>query len=328
MMSTLAQPRLALPLLLACLLLVWAAAGARPLAGALARNAGFLAFNDARSDEPADEAKAARSAAYLERATGWNGANPSAWRALGYLRLWQGAEDEALAAWRQSGTMAAELLANGATAEASGDSQLALQWYERAMAVAPTNAEGWLRAGAIHEHLGNTNDAIAFYREASATLPDNSDLLYRLGEIYSQQPEPVDWKAVLTLAEQSIAHDNFLHDWSQLRSHYLRGESLRQLGREREALEEFAATLARWPNDQWTLIRFGELSWQVAGDLEKATAALERAIANDPANKWAYLFLARIYDEAGQSDKAGALYARVLEIDPDDWTAKQWLAQP
>jgi tetratricopeptide (TPR) repeat protein len=129
------------------------------------------------------------------------------------------------------------------------------------------------------------------------------------------------------LAEQAIAQDNYLHEWSLLRSHYLRGESLRQLGREAEALTEFTAMLDRWPDDYWTSIRYGELSWQSAGDMGEAVRALERAISIDPATKWAYMSLARVYDEVGQDDEAGALYARVLEIDPDDWTSNQWLAR-
>ena len=46
-----------------------------------------------------------------------------------------------------------------------------------------------------------------------------------------------------------------------------------------------------------------------------------------PDDKWADLFLGGIYAEAGQADRAIPLLQRVLELDPDDATARQQLDQ-
>ncbi|WP_162292496.1 tetratricopeptide repeat protein [Candidatus Promineifilum breve] len=318
---------MALPLLVAALFAVWTVAGLRPLLGSLARNAGFLAYNNARNSQQPDSETAQRAAAFLEQATKLNPADTSAWRALGYARLSLDEEEGAVAAWRQTETMATELLTMGQAAEDAGDNPQALRWYERAITVAPATAEAWLRAGTIYEVQGDANQAMAVYRDGASAAPANSDLLYRMAEIAIQQPAPVDWGAVLALVDRAIAQDNYLHEWSRLRSHFLRGESLLYLGREAEALAEFTALAARQPVDYVSLVRYGELTWKLKGDLEEADRVLRQAIAGEPDIKWAYISLAWVYDEAGHQATAAALYARVLELDPDDRAANRWFEQ-
>lgn len=327
-MTAPARYRLLFGLLLAGLLLVWSLGQRGQLANATARNAGFVAFNHARAAAPGTAGETVeRGIAYLEQATTGRYISPSIWRALGYLHLMRGAEEEALAAWRQSVIMPAELLAKGATAENAGDLDEALSWFHRATLVAPTRAEGWLRAGAVHESRNETSEALAIYRAGSQEAPSNGDLLFREARLLSRKPEPIEWAAILELTDRAISLDDYLHDWSEIQSHLLRGESLRHLGREAEALIEFRWVVERRPNEYWATIGYGELSWIVEGDLNKAVRLLEQATKLDAASKWAYLSLARIYDQTGQHNNAAALFEHVLTIDPYDWAANHWFEQ-
>lgn len=320
-----ARPRLFFGLLLAGLLLAWSVAQRGQLADAPARNAGFVALNHARAGTPDVAGETIeRGITYLEQATAGGRGSPSAWRALGYLHLMRGAEEDALGAWRRSVIMPSELLAKGAAAERARDMDEALRWFRRATLVAPAEAEGWLRAGLVHESRGETSEAMAFYRAGSQAVPNNSDLLFRVARLISRQPEPVEWAAVLEMADRAIALDHFLYDWSEIQSRLLRGESLRRLGREAEALAEYAWVVERRPDEYWATIGYGELSWIVEGDLDKAVRLLEQAAVLDAASKWAYLSLARVYDEAGRHGEAAALFEHILTIDPHDRTANGW----
>lgn len=320
-----ARHRFIFGLLVSGLLLVWIIGQHNRLSGVFARNAGFIAFNHAQTTP--DDELARRGIIYLEQTTAGNRGTPSAWRALGYLYLMRGSEKAAVAAWRQSAIMPAELLTKGAEAEDAGNLEEALRWFQRATLVAPDEAEGWLRAGLVHESRDESSKATVFYQAGSLAAPTNSDLPFREGWLRSREPEPVDWAAVLALVDRAIALDNYIYEWSEIQSHLLRGESLRNLGRESEALAEYAWVVEQRPDEYWATVGYGELAWQVEADLTKAVSLLEKAIELDAASKWAYLSLARIYDEAGQRDKAATIFEHVLTLDPNDWAANRWFAQ-
>lgn len=316
-------------LLAAGLVLTWLILQGEQIGSRLAQNAGFIVLNHAYAVAPnAVTNETTRRAIYfLERATTGDRVSPSTWRALGYLYLIRGAEEEALTAWRHTETMQAELLAQGAAAEDAGDLEEALRWFLRAVRLDPSDPEAWLRTGLIHESRGELSDAMTFYETGSRVASNNGDLLYRQGRLISRKPAPVDWATVLELADRAITGGNFLYDWSEVQSHVLRADGLRQLGREAEALTEYAWVVEHRPDEYWASVHYGELKWQVEGDLNNSVMILKRAIELDSANKWAYLALGRVYDAAGRRDEAARYFDRVLAIDPSDRTANAWFEQ-
>lgn len=327
-MTTPSRHRPAFGLLAAGLLVVWLILQRGQFSAALARNAGFIAFNHIQAAAPDVAGESLQTGiARLERAASGDHGRPSTWRALGYLQLMRGAEEDALAAWRHSAAMPAELLARGKTAEKADDLDAALLWYLRATRVAPAGAEGWWRAGLVHEARGEPDDALALYEAGARAAPDNGDLPYRQAWLMSRAPDSADWAAILSLTDRAIARGHFLSDRNALQSHTLRAESLRQLGREAEALAEYAWVMERQPDNYWAVLRYGELTWRLEGDLDESVRLLERAIELDGANKWGYIALARVYDAAGRRDEAARLFNDVLALDPNDQTANAWFKQ-
>ena len=75
------------------------------------------------------------------------------------------------------------------------------------------------------------------------------------------------------------------------------------------------------------LLQLGMVIWQIDGDLSEAERVLQRAIALKPDEKWAYLSLGGIYQQAGYIDRAAEAYQRVLEIDPEDKAASQFFTE-
>lgn len=297
--------------------------------GAAARNAGFFWLNQAKAGEGdhLDPALVQRSGTFLQKATFLNSNNASAWRALGYLYLEQGAEDKALTAWQHTTFIVDELLANGAQAEADSALEEALAWYLRAVAVDPATVNGWIAAGLIYEQIGDTKSSETTFSAGLEASPANSDLLYQLARLYSSTSEPVDWQGILALVDRAIAKDNFLHQWSLFQSHYLRGEALHALGRPQEALAEYIITTEGLPDNYWAVLRRAEMTWQVEQNAQAAEFYYRKAIAINPDSKWAYRHFARDLATIGRIEEARELYEQVLSLDPNDQVAANWLKQ-
>jgi tetratricopeptide (TPR) repeat protein len=311
------------------LVILWVLANFPALREAFAVNAGFLAFNHNRAEQKVtgdslDPELARYSMKYLERAVRINPTNASAWRALGYLLMESGAENEALDAWRNVTSIADELFKNGLQAD-SGEE--ALDWYQRALAIDPEFIDARLAVGFIYEEMGEMALAEAAYSAGHETAPYNSDLLYYLGRAQTRRSQQVEWETVLALVNRAIAQDNYLRQWSRFQSYYLRGEALRNLDHKQEALADYNVVLEGYPNDYWATLRLAELTWELEQDMQAAEKYFRAAIAIDPNNKWAYRHFARDLSVMGRTEEAKELFEKVLSLDPDDRVASEWLKQ-
>lgn len=339
-MSGAGQSKVGAGLLLALLALVavWLALANSRWQSAWARNRGFVAFNTflAANAAPTPSAggrpdMAARAATQLERAVRLDPQPASPWRALGYAHLAAGDMDAAVAAWQHWPNMVAELIANGDRAAAASRAEEAFDWYRRATVVDPTDPAGWLALGQAHEDNGDWPSAEQTYRagidaQTAATLV-NSDLHFRLARVYASWPQPVDYAAVLAAADQAIQSDHFIHDWSRVQSHYLRGVALESLGQKQAALAEFRQVIDQVAEPYWPLVHLGRLTWELEGDATAAEGYLRAALDANDSNKWAYLALAEVYWNTGRRAAAAELYRAVLRLDERDPTALSRLGE-
>ena len=333
-MSGVVQSRVTAGLLLVLLALIgaWLALGSSRWQGAWARNRGFLAFSAARTTEGSDPlATAQHAAALLEQAVQQDPEPASPWRALGYARLAAGDAEAAIAAWQHWPNMVAELIAVGDQARSAGRTDEAVEWYRRATAVAPEDPTGWLALGQAHEDQGDWLAAEQTYSagiaaQTTASLA-NSDLYFRLAQVYANRPQPADDATVLAAADRAIRLDRFVHDWSRLQSHYLRGLALERLGRKQEAMADFRLAADRSPDPYWPLVHLGRLSWELEGDAAAAERYLSAALSANDSDKWAYLALAEVYWNTDRRAEAAELYRIVLRLDERDPTAVSRLGE-
>jgi len=323
-----AKRRRSLLLVVIGILLLRVALNITEVRGAWATNRSFLGLNHFRAGLEAgifDPVSEQRSIDSLERATVLNPDNDSTWRALGYLLLEQGDEDGALAAWRNSAGMAAELFEHGVQAEKADDDDQALAWFQRTVAVAPDRVEAWLKIGAIDQQREDSGGAATAFRTGLETTPNSSDLIYRLGQTHVYMGESSNWGLVRAYAERAIAEDNFLLTQNQYQAHFLLGEALRNLGREKDALAEYTIASDNLPRHYWSMFRRAELAWQVNKDAATAKRYYLAAIDIDPNTKWAYRQLGLDLVNMGHPEEARRYFEKVLSIDPEDHIAAQWL---
>jgi tetratricopeptide (TPR) repeat protein len=293
------------------------------------RNAGYLALNRALAagDGGVADRWGARGVAALHRATERRPDDPSAWRALGFLKLLTGDEPSAVAAWRQADEMLPELLLYAQEAEAAGRTAEAADWYHLLPLVEPTDPVAWLELGMFYERMEEWTAAAAAHERGLENASPNSDLFFHLA-LARRHTTPPDWPAILDLSERALTTDAFLHAWSLLRTHRLRGEALAALGRLDEARDEFAWVVEQQPDDYWAILNLAQLVWEVDGDSPTAEQLFNDALSLEPNSKWSYLYLAKLYVAQGRDNEARPLFERVRELDPADATANRWLEQP
>ena len=252
-----------------------------------------------------------------------------AWRGLGLAAMTAARDDDALAAWQQIDGGAAEVTLWGYQAESAGDWAAARDWHRLAVRLDPHDGDAWYEVARASAQLGDVAATEAYQQALAAARHARfgpSNILTRLGEL-AKNAAPPDWAAALSHFEDALRRDAFIVADDRLQAHLGRAEALDKLGQTAAALDAYRQAAAAWPNHYWANVHSGRLSWYVAGDATQATAFLNHAITLQPDDKWAYLFLGGIYAEAGQADRAIPLLQRVLELDPDDATARQQLDQ-
>jgi tetratricopeptide (TPR) repeat protein len=90
---------------------------------------------------------------------------------------------------------------------------------------------------------------------------------------------------------------------ASIRTEY--GDALRQLGRLREAVEQYSVALEGAPEDQASLDAMSQADdWYTTGEMEKAREAYADIISKYPKNLLAWLRLARIHTEASEYPEA------------------------
>jgi cytochrome c-type biogenesis protein CcmH/NrfG len=139
-----------------------------------------------------------------------------------------------------------------------------------------------------HEEIreGNTNGAIAQYRKAIAIDPRLPGAHFELAELLNTSQDPAIKK---------------------------------------EAEEEYRAAIEANPQDEKAICRLGEIAMQ-QGDIKLADADFTKAVALEPADADAKLWLAKTLIEMDQPDKALPLLESSVELEPTDATAHYRLA--
>jgi len=127
--------------------------------------------------------------------------------------------------------------------QASGNIPLALNNYQRALAINPDFAPAHERFGSIYQQQGNLMEAIASYSKAIANDPQLLDAQIGLGNAYQQK----GWIELAIIHFQKaleLAPDRFIAEY-----HCKLGDSLKERARIPEAIASYERAIATNPND-------------------------------------------------------------------------------
>lgn len=262
---------------------------AQTLASRVYSNAGMLVLRRARSHIPSGAeatTELSRAEALFRKALDLDNRNGAAYRGLALLFWEQGLTQQAGESWRLGGIQYEDFVRVGEQIARAGDLESALDWYRRAVAVAPERGDPYLDLGLLLAKMGLDEQAL-------------SDL------------------------DQAVELDSFPDASREVVAHSERARLLYKLGKMREAMTEYEWLIQRRPDDYWAHLRVGALAWELDRDVARAEAMLVRATQIDPAQKWAYSRLGDLYRDTDRPADALKMYLKVLEIDPDDQSARK-----
>ena len=156
------------------------------------------------------------------------------------------------------------------------------------------------------------------FEAALALKQDDAALLYNLGECCERQGNTARAETIYNQCLQRAPnHAECRHALDAL---------LVRSNRREEAVRMVDAWLASQPKLAAPYAEDGWL-WLQAGDLPHAQARLQQALELDPHETRALIELARVYEALQRSDRAIALYERVLERNPRQTEVQKRLSE-
>ncbi|MGB9512705.1 MAG: protein kinase [Candidatus Acidiferrum sp.] len=202
---------------------------------------------------------------------------------------------------------------------------LALQEFQKALAINPRDPEGLIGMAGVYLHMGRPADAEAAYKKAIALRPDYWDSYNSLGNFYDEQgryPEAVaQYKKVIELTPDNAAA------YSNLGAEYM---SIGDDASNRLAEEAFRKSIAIAPTYA-AYANLGNLYMGLKRYDEAAETTRKALELNDKDYRvWCNLLL----DERNRKNEVGAKDARehaeglledYLKKHPQDATAQSWM---
>jgi tetratricopeptide (TPR) repeat protein len=220
----------------------------------------------------------------------------------------------------------------------------ALSEYLAALDYAPDSRDILTRTADLYLRNGDTDRAVATAEEALARYPDDPELLNFLSQLYLRQDDldsaekvyrrliavdPEDIKAYFLLALAYIRADRYddakalvaearrRQPESPLPDYYL-GRILREQGDDRGALKAFRKSMAKDPSFEAPYLDSADVL-ERQGKTDKARAMYERVVRDvDPRSGVARDQLIRLYLKAGDLDKVLAQFDAILAYNPQN----------
>jgi tetratricopeptide (TPR) repeat protein len=187
--------------------------------------------------------------------------------------------------------------------------QDALDAYEKAIQLAPTDARLRQRFGLLAARDGRFEESLAALTKATELEPDNSSFHTNLGGAL---------RRLGRFEESLVAHERAVElDPKEPRARNRYGAALGMVGRADEALESFHRAIELEPEN-------GEFHSNLGVQLarmnrpEDALAALERAVELMPSSAIPLLNLGHALRQADRTEEAIDVYRRAIEVAPDN----------
>ncbi len=147
--------------------------------------------------------------------------------------------------------------------------------------------------------------------------PLPADVWRQWGDFWANQESP-DWTQALVFYELALNDGAFTDGDGLFLTRLQRARAWRGLGRVDEAVAEWEALLALRPQNYAVLLDLATTVWQSQGEFAAAEAYYQQAIVIDPDPIWAYRGLGLMYEQQGRNEEALAMFAAVLQRQPDE----------
>jgi tetratricopeptide (TPR) repeat protein len=204
------------------------------------------------------------------------------------------------------------LLMAGIIYEEKRDYENALDSYEKLIAVAPNHAVALNNAAVIYaDRRNDLEKAYTYARRAAEVRPNHPYIADTFGWILSRRGEYAVALGSLNKAAQDLPNEPDVVAHLGIAQYMLGDESSARASLSR-ALQSTNTFLSRDLAQKCVAI----LNISPASADQNAVAALEKRLAEQPADPVALSRLATIYDKSGKADKAAAVYEKAIAANP------------
>jgi tetratricopeptide (TPR) repeat protein len=199
-----------------------------------------------------------------------------------------------------------------------GKLNLAVEQYQKSMAINPTYAHTLSNLGTALSAIGRVDEAIVHYQKAIEIDPGNSIIHYDFGNILFQKGD-MDGamaqfqKAVDLHQDYAAAHNNM-------------GNVLLREGRMDEALAQFQRALEIDPYYLESINNLGT-AFLREGQFDEARVQFQKALAGNPNSDVIHCNLGNAFFRLGRMAEAVEQYQKAIEINPDNIAAQKNLPQ-
>ncbi|MDR2144777.1 MAG: tetratricopeptide repeat protein [Treponema sp.] len=169
-----------------------------------------------------------------------------------------------------------------------------------------------MRAGIEYHDEGDYDKAIEYYEKALKLAPDTPGIYYELAFSYLYKGNPEE---ALKHSQKGI--DLARNDESQLPGLYdLKGSALDDLGRHEEAVEVYLDALNRFDMNSTRLYYNLGLTYYRMGERDKARDSLAQSLINDPFHPSSNFLLGKICYEQGRKSQSLYCLCYFLLLEP------------
>jgi protein O-GlcNAc transferase len=209
------------------------------------------------------------------------------------------------------------LLDEGATNEAAGRLQEALECYDKAIRLKPDFGRAYFNRGNILLELDDPKGALDAYASALVHKPDSAAAYFNSGNAYTRLAQHA--KAVVAYEKALTLKPDFVD------AEVAKGAVLQDLKRTEDAVISFRRALAIKPDYAEAHYNLGG-ALEELGMLEEAVTSLRKAIELKKDYTEAHVRLGALFYELGQFEAAAGCYSDALKIQPDRVEAHNNLA--
>lgn len=262
---------------------------------------------------------AVKAESWLRRAVAIDPSSTGAHMLLAYILWGKGNREDALSFLNKVLDLEREgsaewYFALGEKRRVSMDWDGAFDAYQKAVQLDPSSSKYWYRAGlALYRSGGTIDEVMHFLGKAIETDPQNISTYLVVGDIYLAQANYSEAERWYLKVEEVSAESEY--------APLFLGKSALARGALEDAHKHLTQALTRNRHNADVHYYLG-LYYKAKGNLREAAAELETAVQLSPATGY-YLGLAETYQQIGDYLKALRIYQRMLEIDPDNATARE-----
>jgi protein O-GlcNAc transferase len=201
-----------------------------------------------------------------------------------------------------------QLLERATAHHLAGEFGHARELYERALAIAPDDANVMFRLGVLDMQGGAYDAALHWLEEALKRAPENARYHFVRGQVFAAAQRFTD---AIDAYLQALSFEANSTD-----TLFALAAALQSVGESAAAIETYTSLLALEPAHVDALNNLGNC-YRQQGDVHEAEAAYRRAIAAQPGDANALTNLGTLLEAAGCLDEAVTLLEAAVRVAPD-----------